>query len=248
MTPKSRAKSRAAKFLEIARAAYSGWAAIIGTFIAGIALFNLTLNAFDMSVANALGWLLEAYRATFYPPIDFILSWLPFKIPATVKDVFVIYVAIGGVIYRSLSFGSAGGRFPGIKGAIAPSQAKVELYERDGDLHFTPLSRRNWAVKTLKTRLRVWRGVVLQALAWPIFLRLTLSTSLYVIRDKNGFRGRLPARDRAHAERFLKETGQDVEVVCSNRELIAVHSLTLVSAVLLLVVVNGAISDLGPRS
>ena len=58
----------------------------------------------DVSVFEALAWILAAYRKTFHPPIDYLLSFFSLQIPAAAKDVLVLYIAMSGVLYRTLSY------------------------------------------------------------------------------------------------------------------------------------------------
>lgn len=201
---------RARSLLQIAATAFSTWGAIIGTCIACLALCNLILRLPNMSIADVFWWLLNAYQQTIHPPIDFVLSWLPFSLPGPAKDILVAYFAIGGVMYRSLSFGSPPRRF-------------------------SPNSDR-W---------RVLAGTVLMAIGWPYFIRSTLKKPLYVIRGKHGYKGRLPARSKEHAEFFLKSTNTKASVACNDRQLIILYIVALLLSVLFFITINEAINELG---
>jgi hypothetical protein len=90
-------------WIKIFGAAYSSWASSIGTILATVALCNLAFRILNVSMFEALAWILLAYRKTFYPPIDYLLSFISLRLPSIAKDVIVIYLAIGGVLYRTVS-------------------------------------------------------------------------------------------------------------------------------------------------
>ena len=110
--PPNKSTGRVHFLFQTAAAAFSSWRTIIGTVIASIALSNLILRLPKMSISDALRWLLNAYQQTVHPPIDFMLGWLPFSLPGPVKDILVVYLAVGGVMFRSLWFGRPRRHFP----------------------------------------------------------------------------------------------------------------------------------------
>src|SRR5262249_17415697 len=91
-------------WLKILRSAYSSWSATIGSIIATIALCNLIFSLIDVPLTEWISWILAAYQKTFHPPIDYLLSVFSLRLPAAGKDALVLYLAVGGILYRTLSY------------------------------------------------------------------------------------------------------------------------------------------------
>lgn len=193
------------------RAAYASWSSILGTTLACVALTSLIFRLLETSVADLLEWLLLAYRQTFYPPIDFLLSWLPFGIPAVGKDFLVVYCAGAGILFRTLSFG--------LPANVPELPTSVTM------------------------RFRMLYGRIFAALTWPWSLRFFLRRPSYVIRTGDKFNGRLPTSSRHVAEMAL-EFMPGSEIVCTDRDLIGVYFVTLISAVVGLLILNAALDRL----
>ena len=212
------------KWCEILRSAYSSWAAVLGTILATVALCNLTLRALDVSVFDALGWILTAYQKTFHPPIDYLLSFFSLRIPAAAKDVLILYLATGGVLYRTLSYEGS-----------SPLKAQFPATWRTRFWH-----------------LRVRAGNILAAVFWPYFLRGVIRHPSFLIRSSLGYHGRMPPPrgDLPPAERkkVLDEMpsylGKDAMIICNERQLLAVYAIALFAAVVSLVILNAAVDCL----
>ena len=207
-------------WLQITRSGYSSWSAVLGSVLGGIALCNLVFRFFRLSAFEALGWLLKAYRDTFHPPVAFIFAWLPFALPSTAKDLFLLYAAVGGVLYRSLSY-------------QPPSEQRK----------YFPWSRRE-----LKLWLRMRLGHFLGAVIWPTVLIGRLRKPCLLVKGPLGYHGRLPPMSRKDAEAFLAGQYGNPQVFCDERELIICYFIALAAAVFAVVVLNGAINELGVRS
>lgn len=91
------------------RFAYASWSAILGTILGSLAVTSLAFELVSITPSDLLRQLLSAYRQTFHPPLELLLSWLPFRLPVMVKDAILLYGAIGGILFRALSFGNSGG-------------------------------------------------------------------------------------------------------------------------------------------
>jgi len=212
------------KWFEIFRSAYSSWAAVLGSILATAALCNFTFRVMDVSVFEALAWILAAYQKTFHPPIDYLLSFFSLRIPAAAKDVLVLYIAMGGVLYRTLSYEE-------------PSPLKAQF----------PVT---WRTKFWD--LRMWAGKILAAVFWPYFLRGLLWHPSFLVRSSLGYHGRMPPprSDLPPAERkevmdmMLSYLGKDATVICNERQLIGAYSVALFAAVLGLVILNTAVDRL----
>lgn len=120
------------RWLAIFGTAYSSWAAAIGSIIATIALCNLVFRLMDASIIDSLQWLLSAYRKTFHPPIDYVTSIVSLKLPAAAKDALVLYAAVGGILYRTLSY-------------AGPAPLKLPEYMWSRRREFEIWLRRVWA-------------------------------------------------------------------------------------------------------
>ncbi len=153
------------KWFEIFRSAYSSWAAVLGTILATVALCNLTFRIMDVSVFEALAWILAAYRKTFHPPIDYLLSFFSLQIPAAAKDVLVLYIAMSGVLYRTLSY-------------ERPSPLRAQLKAQFPD---------RW-----RTGLQILVGNIRAAIFWPYYLSGVLRHPSFLIRSSLGYHGRMP--------------------------------------------------------
>jgi len=94
----------AMRFARLVPHAYASWSATLGTILGAIALTNLVVRSFHLSLVELLALLLDAYQKTFHPPIAFVFSWLPIPLPAGMKDAVLVYIAMVGVLYRGLSY------------------------------------------------------------------------------------------------------------------------------------------------
>lgn len=208
----------------IVSSAYSSWAVVLGTILATVALCNLTLSMMDVSVFNVLSWILTAYRKTFHPPIDYLLSFLSMRIPSAAKDVLLLYIAMGGILYRTLAHEE-------------PSPLKAQF----------PLT---WRMRFWDLRARA--GNVFAAVFWPYFLRGVIRHPSFLIRTSLGYHGRMPPprSDRPPAERkevmkkMLSSLGKDATVICNERQLVGVYAIGLFVAVVSLVILNAAVDRL----
>lgn len=213
--------------LEILRSAYSSWSAVAGTIIATIALCNLVFRVMHASLIEALKLVLSAYQKTFHPPIDYLLSLFSMHLPAAGKDVLVLYLAAGGILYRTLSY-----QRPSSLRKAFPTTWKSRI--RD---------------------LRGWATTIVAAIIWPFFIRGLLRYPCLLIESRKGYHGRLPPprRDLSSAERkdvietFLSRMGDDARVICTERQLLAYYAIGLLIAVVGLVILNAAIDGLSER-
>jgi hypothetical protein len=212
------------RWFEIFRSAYSSWAAVLGTILATVALCNLIFRVTNVSVFEALAWILTAYRKTFHPPIDYLLSFFSLRIPAAAKDVLVLYIAMSGVLYRMLSYEE-------------PSPLKAQFP--------VTLRTRFWD-------LRMWAVKILFALFWPYFVRGFLWYPSFLVRSSLEYHGRMPPprSDLPPAERkeimdmMLSYLGKDATVICNERQLLGVYAIALFTVVLGLVILNAAVDSL----
>ncbi len=202
-------------FVRLVSHAYASWGATLGTVLGAIALTNLVVRTLRLSLAELLALLLDAYQKTFHPPIAFLFSWLPFPLPASVKDGILIYMAMAGVLYRALSYQ---GRLPEIAAQLT-----------------TPRG----------LRLRMFAGRILAAALWPYFIASIVRKPLLLIRDKhNRDRGRLPPMDRKLVQEFLAGDPGEPTVLCDERQLIVCYFVTLLVAMMALLLLNAAVNQL----
>lgn len=213
--------------LEILRSAYSSWSAILGTIIATIALCNMIVRLAHASLIEGFKIVLAAYEKTFHPPIDYVLSFFSIHLPAAGKDLLILYLAIGGILYRTLS------------------------YERPSPLKSAfPTT---WQSRTRD--LRRWVTRILAAVTWPYFLRSLLCYPCLLVESRKGYHGRLPppCRDLPPAKRkeviefFLGQLGEDARVICNERQLLASYAIGLFIAVFVLVALNAAIDSMSEK-
>ncbi|MEJ2379422.1 MAG: hypothetical protein P8Y71_29890 [Pseudolabrys sp.] len=197
---------------------------MLGTIVALVALCNLTFRLMDISVFEALAWILAAYQKTFHPPVDYVLSHFSLRLPAAAKDVLVLYVAVGGVLYRTLSHQER-----------SPLKAQFPVTWRT----------RFW-------NFRLWGGNVLAAVLWPYSLGSVLRYPCFLVKSSSGYHGRLPpprgdwppARREKVMKEMLSYVGKDATIICNERQLMGVYAITLFAAVTCLVILNAALDRL----
>lgn len=203
----------------VLRTAYSSWSAFVGTALGTIALANLVFQLFRISVFDLLASFLAAYQKTFHPPVAFVFSWLPFALPPAAKDAILLYIAMGGVLYRSLSY-------------APPRSAEI-----------TSLLPTPW-----RLRVRVLAGKIFAAAVWPYFIKSIVVRPLLLVRDaQNRDRGRLPHMDRKEAEAFFARDPGQPTVFCDERELIICYFMALVIALIAVILLNAGVNDLESR-
>jgi len=213
--------------LEILRSAYSSWSAVLGTIIATIALCNLVFRVMHASLVEALKSVLFAYQKTFHPPIDYVLSLFSIHLPAAGKDLLVLYLAVGGILYRTLSYERPS---PIKKAFPATWRSRIR------DLH----------ARALK---------IFAAIIWPFSIRGLLRHPCLLIESQKGYHGRLPPprSDLSPAERkkvietLLSQINGNPRVICNERQLLASYAIALFIAVVSLVVLNAAIDGLSQK-
>lgn len=203
------------RFVQLAAQAYASWSAALGVTLGIIALTNLIVRTLHLSLTELLALTLDAYQKTFHPPIAFLFSWLPFPLPAGVKDGIVVYIAMAGVLYRTLSYR---GRWP------------------DHAAQFTtPIGR----------RLRIIFGLILATSLWPYFALSICRKPSFLIRDEhNRDVGRLPTSDRNVANEFISKFHTGAVIICNERQLLACYLMTLLGAVGALLILNAAVDQL----
>lgn len=175
----------------------------------------------DVSVFEALAWVLAAYRKTFHPPIDYLLSFFSLRVPAAAKDVLVLYIAMSGVLYRMLSYEEP-----------SPLKAQFPVMWR--------MSLRMWASKILLALF--WPYFLRGLLRHPSFL--VRSSLGYHGRMPPPRSDLSPARRKEVMEEMLSYLGKDATVICNERQLLGVYAMALFAAVLGLVILNTAVDRL----
>lgn len=191
------------KRFEIVAAAYSSWAALLGTILATVALCNFVFRILNVSVFEALAVVLAAYEKTFHPPIDYLFSLVSLRLPAIAKDGLVFYGAIGGVLYRTLS------------------------YKESSALH-AEMQRKTPAGERWRMGLRMWIGQVRAAIAWPLYLQSILRYPSLLIRSSLGYHGRLPPprrdlspdRRKEVVEEMLSFSGPEGKVIIDGKSVV----------------------------
>jgi hypothetical protein len=162
-----------------------------------------------------------------YPPIDYALSLFSIHLPPAGKDLLVLYLAAGGILYRTLSYDRASplkDRFP-----------------------------KTWRTRIRIFWMRASK--VLAAVLWPYVLCGLLRKPGLLIVSQQGYHGRLPPprRDLSSAERkkvietLLVQIGHNARVLCNERQLLATYAIGLLIAVICLVVLNAAIDGLSDK-
>lgn len=75
------------------------WIEMMSRLLAVIRDFFSPLAEWLAVLGRAVHAVLETFRAVFHPPLDFLLQWLPFEVPGTVKDLVVVaaFIALGHV-------------------------------------------------------------------------------------------------------------------------------------------------------
>ena len=211
-------------WLEILRSAYSSWAATIGTIIATVALCNIAFRAMDASLAEVFKWILAAYQKTFHPPIAYLLSLFSISLPSPAKDLLVLYLAMGGVLYRTLAYDR-------------PSPMKDRFPKSwQGSLRIQ--------VSRIFAAL-LWPYFLRGVIRHPCFLVIS--------RHGYHGRLPPPRRDLPSAERkkvietLLGQIGNNARVICNERQLLALYTAGLIAAVGCLVALNAAIDGLSEK-
>jgi hypothetical protein len=147
------------------------------------------------------------------------------RVPASVKDVLVLYAATGGVLYRTLSYEE-------------PSPSRAQLKAQFPDW---------W-----RTDLRMLVGNIRAAVVWPYYVSGVLRHPSFLIRSSLGYHGRMPplrsglspSRRTEVMQEMLSYVGRDATVICNERQLLGVYAIALLAAVLGLVILNTAIDRL----
>jgi hypothetical protein len=223
----ARVFSSVRNWLGIVRSAYSSWSAVLGTIIATIALCNFVFTVMHASLIEAVKLVLAAYQKTFHPPIEYVLSHLSIHLPAAGKDLLVLYLAVGGILYRTLSYE----RPSGLRKAFPTTwQSRI----RD---------------------LRRWVTTIIAAAIWPFSIGSLLRYPCLLIESRKGYHGRLPpprsdlspAKRKDVIETLLSQIGEDARVVCNERQLLASYAIGLFIAVVGLVALNAAIDGLSEK-
>jgi len=214
------------KCFGIFRSAYASWTAIIGTIIAAIALSNLLVKVLNAPVTETLVMIFAQYRKTFHPPIDYLLSLFSLHLPAPGKDVLVLYLAMAGVLFRTLSY--------------------------RGSAYIQVPAGFRWSRRGVLRKIRVIAGEIGAALLWPRVVAGILRTPSVLVVSNAGYHGRLPpprARDpverQAVIEKMLAMTGGDARIHCTDRQLLISYLTALLAATGGLVGLNAAIDLLG---
>ena len=218
--------------LKIFRLAFTSWAATIGTIIATVALCNMFFRVMGLPVAEILRLVLSAYQKTFHPPIDYIFSVFSIRVPAVAKDLVVLYLATGGVLYRTLS------------------------YEQSSPLK---KAMRDAFLATMKSRMRDLRmkaGTILVAVFWPYFLKGLLRHPSFLIVSAKGYHGRMPpvrrdfspAQQKEALDKMFSLIGPGATVLCNERQLFVSYLVGLLAAACGLVILNDAIDSFSTAS
>lgn len=210
--------------LEILRSAYSSWAATIGTIIATVALCNMAFSAMDASLIEVFKWILATYQKTFHPPIDYLLSFFSISLPAPAKDALVLYLAMGGIVYRTFAYdrpSAMRNRFP------KHWQTRLRIQ-----------------VSQILAAL-LWPYVVRGLIRRPSLL--VVSQHGYQGRLPPPRRDLSPAERKKVIETVLAQMGRDAKVICNERQLLAFYAAGLVAAVGCLIVLNAAIDGLSEK-
>ena len=213
------------RWFKIFRSAYASWTATLGTALATVALCNMIFRAMDVSLIEVLRWTLTAYQKTFHPPIDYVTSIVGLRLPAAVKDALVAYLAMGGVLYRTLSYKQ-------------PSPLKDYFPQ---------------TFESRIRNLRMGAAQILAAVIWPRLLKNIFRNPSLLITSAQGYHGRLPpvrsdlppVKRKQVLEEMLARIGGGAEVICNERELFLLYLFSLLAATACLVVLNAAIDLLG---
>jgi len=171
-------------------------------------------GALRLSPTELLKLLIDAYQRTFHPPIAYLFSWLPFPLPSGVQDGILVYMAMAGVLYRTLSYR---GRPPDFAAQLM--RPPIGLL------------------------LRILIGPVLAAVFWPYFIASIFRRPLLLVRDKNNRdRGRLPPMDRKLVREFLAGDPGEPTVLCDERQLVVCYFVTLLAAMVAILFLNAAVN------
>jgi hypothetical protein len=210
------------KWFGILRSAYTDWTATLGTIIAIVALSNLLFKILDSPITETLAWIFSQYRKTFHPPIDLLLSVFSLHLPALGKDALVLYLAMAGVLFRTLSY-------------------------RQSELIRLPAGFR-WNGRALLMKIRVIAGEIVAALLWPRVVGSILRNPSVLVVSNWGYHGRLPpprARDPVERQRVMEKmlamTSDGAGIHCTDRQLLISYFATLLAAASGLVCLNAAI-------
>jgi hypothetical protein len=94
--------SKRRQLAALVKETYGSPGQIVGILIAAISLFNLVHAAWTLPLADFLAQLLQAYRSVFHRPIQWLLSWLPWRFPGWTRDVMILWALLGGTAARWL--------------------------------------------------------------------------------------------------------------------------------------------------
>lgn len=173
----------------------------------------------DVTIFEALSWILSAYRKTFHPPIEYLLSIFSVRLPMAGKDAIVLYLAMIGILYRMLSYKGPSpikGRFPRILALrMRVSKILIAIF---------------------------WPYFLKGLLRYPCLL--ITSRQGYHGRLPPPRPDLPPAQRKKVVETALAQMGEGAAVLCNERELLASYAIGLVTAVISLVVLNAAIDRL----
>jgi hypothetical protein len=148
--------------IRVAAGAVSTWYGIIGFTVAAIGLVNLVVGLFSLGPFSVLSEILQTYRSIVHKPIDWLLFWLPFKLPATFKDIIVLWTITGGAIAKAKD------SFMGVRpGSL--KRAVLALFLRRQHPAEVKRDQSSRFVLAYNNSPR-WLRVALDVLVWPRFL------------------------------------------------------------------------------
>lgn len=83
------------------QAAYSNWSSLLGIAFAAMGLVSGASHLLQLDASRVLYELLSAYRAIFYPILEWALAPFQVSVSGWLRDVIIIWVAVGAATSRA---------------------------------------------------------------------------------------------------------------------------------------------------
>lgn len=209
-----------------------------GAFVAAISCYNIYVAYTKTPLSSIVSSTLSAYRALSHGAFDLLFFWLPILVPAAAKDIFIIYVVIGGAVARLRSIV----RLPsyearGIKLALGCLFLDKPLYSTIGKdylIEYQSYFSRNRFTKFYACMPDIVRSVM-DVFFWPLWMRQIWENRLIFVKDYGDgtFTMRAVNKDMSDGERIK---------LVANRRILFVAQLIMIALWLAIISILNAYS------
>jgi hypothetical protein len=206
-----------------------------GAFVAAISCYNIYVAYTKTPISIIVSSTLAAYRALSHGAFDLIFFWLPVLVPAVAKDVFIVYLVIGGAVARLRSVV----RLPsyearGIKLALGCLFLDRPLYSAIGGgypMDYYSYFSRNRFTKFYACMPDTVR-ILMDIFFWPLWMRQIWKNNLIFIKDHGDetFTFKVVDRDITDGER--------IRLVANRRTLLAAQLIMIVLWLAIISILN----------